>query len=452
MRMPSSTRCCRTSWDAFNATMRKRILLPFLAAVVLLLALRYALEPRRATGLLLARVGTAMGLEISATGVAEYHLRGTPTLVLRDVVAREPGASVPLLRADRIFLSLPWSTLRARGAALAATRLELDGLALDLPALQHWLATRPPSETRLPTLADGLRIRDGSIHNNDWDIDGIQVELPSFVPEAPLHARLRGRYLDPPLTIPVDLGVAIVRPAALVASASTGFAAAGSIVVQRGSDWRLPATMTLSGPLALGGDNLRITPARLGVAAAYEANGSRVPFALGINGPLLFDEAVWLLAPARVVLRGQGEPASDPVPTLDAHGNLALGRRLVLRLQGALAGWPAAWPALPAPLSQSHSPLPFALDYTGTPDLAGIATLQFRRDATEVDARLRLQDMQAWLAADAANPLPPLAATVRAPRLDIGGAQLQGVEIILDDGNLDDGSLDDGSGSPDAAP
>lgn len=418
--------------------MRKRAILVFVAAIALLLALRFLLEPQRATGFLLARIGNAMGLEISASGSAEYHLRGTPTLVLRDVVVREPGASVPLLRADRIFLSLPWSTLRARGAVLDATRIELDAPALDLPALQHWLAGRPPSERRMPSLAEGLRIRDGRIHNNDWDIDRIQVELPLLAPESPLHARLRGRYLDPPLAIPVDLGVAIVRPGALLQSASTGFAAVGRIVVQRGSDWRLPAAVTLSGPLALGRDDLRIAPVRLGAAATFESGDTRIPFSLGVHGPLLFDEAVWLLAPARVVLQGRGNPASGPVPALDARGSLALGRRLVLRLQGELATWPAAWPSLPEPMASSHSRLPLALDYTGSPDLTDIAALRLQRDATSFDARFRLQDLQAWLAGDAKAPLPPLDGHLHAPRLDIAGARLEGVEIELDEPGIHD--------------
>src|SRR3546814_11052871 len=86
---------------------RRRILRGALAlaalAVVVVLALQYALEPQRATRFLLARAGAALGLEITATGVAEYRLRGTPTLVLRDVVASEPGMATPLLRADRIL-------------------------------------------------------------------------------------------------------------------------------------------------------------------------------------------------------------------------------------------------------------------------------------------------------------------------------------------------------------
>ena len=416
------------------------VLVVALVLLALGLALRFALQPQRATHFLLDRIGNSLGLEITASGKAEYRLRGTPQLVLRDVVAREPGAATPLLRAERIFVSLPWSTLRAGGGVLAATRLELDAPVLDLPALQHWLATRPSSARRLPTLSNGLRIRDGSIRNDDWRIDGIDAELPLLAADKPLRARLRGRYLDPPLAIPVDLAVAIVRPGALVDAQATGFATAGKIVVERGGDWRLLATVKLSGPLRLGKDDLRITPARLGVAASYESGDTRLPFAFGAHGPLLFDEAVWTLSPAGVALRGRGAEASTPIPSLDARGSLALGRRLVLRLHGALAGWPQAWPALPAPLGQSRSPLPFALDYVGQPDLSGIAGLQLRRDATRFDGRFRLQDVTAWIAADngTVSPLPPLDGKASAPRIEIAGARLDGVEITIDDPDVPD--------------
>ena len=416
------------------------VLVVALVLLALGLALRFALQPQRATHFLLDRIGKSLGLEITASGKAEYRLRGTPQLVLRDVVAREPGAATPLLRAERIFVSLPWSTLRAGGGVLAATRLELDAPVLDLPALQHWLATRPSSARRLPTLSNGLRIRDGSIRNDDWRIDGIDAELPLLAADKPLRARLRGRYLDPPLAIPVDLAVAIVRPGALVDAQATGFATAGKIVVERGGDWRLLATVKLSGPLRLGKDDLRITPARLGVAASYESGDTRLPFAFGAHGPLLFDEAVWTLSPAGVALRGRGAEASTPIPSLDARGSLALGRRLVLRLHGALAGWPQAWPALPAPLGQSRSPLPFALDYVGQPDLSGIAGLQLRRDATRFDGRFRLQDVTAWIAADngTVSPLPPLDGKASAPRIEIAGARLDGVEITIDDPDVPD--------------
>jgi hypothetical protein len=407
--------------------------------VLLALALHAALEPQRASRFLLDRVGASLGLEIRAAGRAEYRLRGTPVLVVRDVSVREPGATRELLHAGRIMVSVPWSTIRAGGDVLAARRLELDAPQVDLPALQHWLATRPPSkQPQLPTFADGVRIRDGRLGNDDWAIDGIQVDLPRLAAGEAAHPRLRARYLDPPLAIAADLAIAITDPGALLRDARTGFAASGRIDVQRGSDWSLPGWIVLSGPLRFGADELRLQPAHIGVAAQWESGPTRVPFALGAQGPLLFDEAVWQLADASVVLRGRGaEPATDPVPPLRARGQLALGRRLVLRLRGDVASWPRAWPALPAPLDAA-SPMPFVLDYTGTPDLGDVASLALHRGAAALDARFRLADVQAWLSADAANPLPPLDARLRAPLLEIGGARLEGVEATLDAPGVDD--------------
>lgn len=409
-----------------------------IALLLLLLVVRVALPPQRVTGLLLDRVGAALGLEISAGGIGEYRLRGTPSIVLRDVIAREPGAATPLLRVERIFLSLPWSTIRARGAALDITRVELDKPILDLPALQHWLATRPPGETRIPTLRDGLKINDGRIDNDDWRIDRIDVRLPSLAPGQPLVAQVRGRYLDPPTAIPFDFAVALTRP-----GNDAGLAMIGPITIQRDT-WRMPAQLHLSGPLHIGDDDLQIRPARLAISARYESgepsDRTVLPFALGLSGPLLFDDATWTLAPVGVSLRSQG----PSLPDLRAHGALALGRRLVVRLQGRLAAWPDAWPALPPPLGTSESPFPFALDYLGKPDFSSIATLQLRRDATRMDARLRAFDVTTWIdTRNQGSPLPPLDGRVTSPRLDIAGARLEGVQI-----SIDDPALPDVDGSP----
>ncbi len=403
-------------------------------ALLLSLLLHALLEPQRASRFLLDRAGNALGLEIRARGRAEYRLRGTPLLVLRDVSVREPGATRELLHADRLFLSLPWSTIRARGDVLAATRLEADGPRVDLPALQHWLDTRPPSTTpkRLPTFADGVRIRDGRVSGSAWTIDGIQIELPRLAAGEPAHARLRARYVDPPLDIPFDMAISIADPGALLRDARTGFAASGRVTVRRGDEWSLPGWLVLSGPLRIGAGALRLDPARFGIAAQWESGATRVPFALGARGPLIFDQAVWLLADTDVALRGRGAPASDPVPPLRTHGQLALGERLVLRLQGDIARWPQAWPTLPSPLDAATAPMPFALDYTGAPDLGDVAALSLQRDRATLDARLRLAEVQDWLANDAGNPLPPLDAHLRAPLLELDGARLEGVEATFD--------------------
>lgn len=415
-------------------TRRGRILLVLaLVAAALLVALLWLSRPDKVAAIITSRVGTTLGLEITAHGASDYRLRGTPMLVLRDVSVREPGMQAVLLSAQRIHIALPWSTLRAGGDDLVAHRIELDSPRLDLPALQHWLATRPPSEKRLPTLTDGLLIRNGEIANNDWHIDSIHADMPMLYPLRPLRARLRGRYLDAPLSIPVDLAVSLIAPEALVKSGTTGFATYGKVAIERGNDWRMPATITLSGPLRLGEDDLRITPARLGMAANLETSTARVPFALGLHGPLRFDEATWTLAPAGIALRRRDDSESDPIPTLDARGALALGRRLTLQLDGALAQWPQAWPALPVPIGTSRSPLPFALRYDGSPGFDDVASLQLQRDATRFDGRFRLPQVLEWIGQTEGTPLPPLTGTLATPEMEIAGARLEGVEIEFDD-------------------
>lgn len=413
--------------DAAAPPRRRRWRRFFLIATTVLLALAlfggWLLQPEQLVPLILDRTGKALSLEITADADATARLRDRPQLVVRNLVVREPGAKTAMLRADRLLISLPWSSVRSGGEEPTVERLELDAPVLDVPALQAWLAQRPPGEPpKIPTLTDGLRVVDGRIDNGDWRIEGVAIDLPALHPDRPAHARIRGRYLDAPTSIVFDLAVAMTTPAN-----DAGVAVVGPLTLERG-DWRIPATLTLSGPLHLGDDGIAMTPAKFGVSARYVSGDTTLPFALGLHGPLRFDEATWVLAPVGVALRGE-----EPVPAFDAHGALALGRRLAIRLDGALPQWPSSWPALPAPVSNSTSPLPFALRYTGQPDLSDIAELSLRRDATAFDGRFRLYDVLGWIDQTGGAPLPPLDGTLRSPKLEISGATLEGVRIVLDD-------------------
>lgn len=391
--------------------------------VLLAIAGSYLLQPQRASALLLDQVGSALGLRITASGQASYRLRGTPQLVLHDVVAQRPGDATALLRADRVFIAVPWSTIRARGADLTVQRIELDAPILDMPALQRWQATRPASETRIPTLIEGLRITRGRIGNEGWRMDGIDVDLPSLAPGKPLGARLQGRYLDPPTTLGFDLDVALTRPAN-----DAGLAAIGKATLE-GDGWKLPARIHLSGPLRMGDGAVSMVPARIGISAHYLSADSDLPFTLGAAGPLRFDQGVWALDPAASILDGRGV-----IPDATAHGAFALGRRLVLRLHGDIAGWPDAWPALPPPLSASTSPMEFSLDYVGQVDFSEAAALALQRDATTLDARFRLPVVVDWINSGVAgSPLPPLQGHLQTPQVEIAGATLEGVEVEFED-------------------
>lgn len=407
---------------AHRRWLRRLIALVIVFALLSLLT-TWLMQPKQLVPLILSRAGKALSLEITADTDAEVRLRGEPQLLIHRVVVREPGAKTAILRADRLLLALPWSTLRKRGKDPIIKRVEMDVPILDVPALQAWLRKRPPSEeTTIPTLTDGLRINDGHIENDDWRIEDINVDLPSLHPQQPVNARIRGRYLDAPIAIPFDLAVAMSKP-----DNDAGIAVIGPFTVERGH-WRLQASVKLSGPLHLGSDEITMTPATLGVSARYLSGDTSLPFSLGLYGQLRFDEATWRLAPAGVALRGTGA-----MPTLDAHGTLALGRRLALQLDGVLPQWPEAWPALPPPVSTSTSPLPFALRYDGKPDLSEAAGLALRRDAMAFDSRFRLHDVLAWVEQAGGSVLPPLDGHLSAPALEISGAMLEGVEIEFDD-------------------
>src|SRR5690606_33739561 len=203
----------------------RRILLLLCAVALALLALLslvvwIALPPERIVPMVLARVGASMGLEISARGDAATRLGRQPSFVVRDLVVREPGAARPLLRARRLLVSLPWRTIRGLGNPLELARVELDAPVLDVAALQHWLATRPPGDGRLPTLTRGIQVRDGRVEGGSWRIDALALGLPQLRHDSPVRARASGRYVDSTIRAPFNVAATLQRPAS-----GRGFAA-----------------------------------------------------------------------------------------------------------------------------------------------------------------------------------------------------------------------------------
>lgn len=393
-------------------------------ALALLLALRWVSQPGTLAPLLLDRVGDSLGLEITVGGASEYRLRGTPMIQVRDLVVRQPGAATPVLVASRAALSLPWATIRARGADLTLTRIELDSPRVDLAALEAWQATRPPTqESRIPTLADGLGIEDGAVVGAGWSVEELDAQLPALRPRQPVRVRVHGRYVADSLEVPFDLQIAATSMAI-----GSGVAAVGIATVAT-TTWHMPMQVNLSGRSYSGDQGLGLDGLRFGARARYVAGTTRLPFVFGLGGRARYLEGGLDVAPLGLDLRGQ-----DIVPSLAATGQFALGDAMSLRLEGELARWPVAWPALPPPLGQSESPLPFALGYRGDTDLSGLSALQLKLDATRFAGTFRLPAMLEWIdAAAAGTPLPPLQGTLSTPRVEVSGAVLEGVEIRFED-------------------
>jgi hypothetical protein len=190
------------------------------------------------------------------------------------------------------------------------------------------------------------------------------------------------------------------------------------------------------GHLHLDAAPARIDDLRLGTVARFTGSGEPVPFTAGLAGQLRVDDGL-RLHPAGIVLRG-----GDIVPTLDAGGRVAWNDRLAFELDGALARWPGAWPALPAPLGRPRTPVPISLTYAGPIDLSGASALRARHADTSVDVAFVLPILLAWNdARDAGSPLPPLTGALRTRRIEIAGATLEGVELVIEDDPLDADAL-----------
>ncbi|KRB02299.1 hypothetical protein [Lysobacter sp. Root690] len=403
---------------------RRKLLIVAALLLLALIALRWVSRPSQVSWIVLGQAGKALGLEITASGASEYRLRGTPMLEVRDLVAREPGAATPLLRAERVYLSLPWSTIRAAGAALDVERVELDAPQLDIAALQRWLATRPPSSEplRLPSLSDGLRVTRGRVAGAGWSIDDIAIDVAELHPDRPLRGRLQGRVQSSGVQVPFDLAATLQRPAA-----ARGLGLAGRVAVDA-KDWNLPMRIRLGALLHAGDDGLGLDRMRLAAQARYLAGDTDLPFAFGLFAPLRYRDGEVSLAPLGAAVRGAGV-----IPNFDAAGRFAFGDTMQLHLDGRLAAWPEAWPALPPPLGQSQSPLPFVLDYRGAADFSGDTALRLSRDQTRFDGRFRLPQMLQWVDAGAQGALlPPLSGTLSTPKIEVSGASLEGVEIQIE--------------------
>ena len=396
------------------------------AGIVLLLAALAAallLQPQRLAHLVLDGVGDGFDLDIAFDGEARYRLRGTPLLEVHGLVVRRPDDGQPLLRAERALVSLPWSSVRERSAPLMIHRIELDAPVLDLPRLQAWLAARPRGDGALPTLSDGLAVRDGRVLGKGWELQDLALELPRLAADEPLSATARGRLaMAPPLAIAFDLRLAATRPAS-----GAGASARGALDIEHG-DWRIPATVVASGPLHAGDGVLRVAPLRFGSVGEFRGQGAPLPFALGLHGPLRLRDGTWTLVPATVALRG-----GDVVPDFDARGRAALGPALVVELDGRLPRWPRGWPALPPPLDAPDQPSEVALAYAGRSDLSDPLRLRMRRGGASGEARGRVADVFAWVdAAATGSPLPPLDMRASVPRLEVAGAVVEGLELTIE--------------------
>lgn len=342
------------------------------------------LEPNRLTALVLERAGTSLGLELTIDGTPEYALRPEPRLVLPKLTVRQPGAAAPLLTADVAEISLPWDTLLG-SETLVITRIALQRPALSLAALADWQATRPQTPFELPTLTEGVHVRNGSVLGDDWRLDALRLELPELRNSLPVSAEAAGRFTRAETIVDFDI-TADLGSAGL--ASDYAFAGKGRL---RGQSLDVPWVLASDGRFDAGGDTVGLDVATL-------------------------------------VLTSQ-----SPLPSLDASGEVRFGDTVTARLNGTIKAWPEGWPALPAPLSGSTSPLAYTLAYAGPDDFSAPVALGVVRDQTRFSGGFVVAELTAWIDTAGASPLPPLVGTLSTPSLEVAGATLEGLTLQIEE-------------------
>ncbi|HAI60135.1 MAG TPA: hypothetical protein DCM32_09710 [Xanthomonadaceae bacterium] len=320
----------------------------------------------------------------------------------------------PLLLLLIAVLSAPWWFDARRVATLALTRVDaatgLDWSFAGEPELR-W---RPQPWLALP----GLTVRDAEgrtlVH-----AERLELALP--------WSTLRGE------TRRIE-AIAITAPIIDLEAALAWWNA------QPPGDGTLPVLdgLTLAGGRVLwaGGrvDDIQLDLTRFAVGEPMrlEASG-RVRLLPSLRAPFevaLRIDATPQAAPLRLESVGLALSGSGPVPRATAGGRLQFDP-WQLALEGEIAAWPEAWPALPPALAAGTAPLAFSLSQSGHTALAAATSIRLRREGAEAEARLVPADLLAWHADDAASPLPPVRGRATAPRVVIDGVILEGVSIEL---------------------
>lgn len=172
------------------------LLLPGLA-IAAALGLRALLHPDRISAFLLHQAQQATGLELTLDRPADVGLWPDLHVQLTGLSARGPGATRPLLRAERIEAALPWSMLRSQDITLLGLRLVSPRL--DLSALREFLDrgenVGPPSPMRIPTLDAPLEVRDGRIEGDGWTLNKLDLTLPALREGARIDLTARAEWL-----------------------------------------------------------------------------------------------------------------------------------------------------------------------------------------------------------------------------------------------------------------
>lgn len=122
--------------------------------------------------------------------------------------------------------------------------------------------------------------------------------------------------------------------------------------------------------------------------------------------------------------------ANPDLPALTAHGKAQFGDPIVLDLQGRVDSIPAAWPALPG--FDYARPLSFALTARSTDHAALDVTIELEQSGNHIRLRGDPERVRSTFANTQGSPLPAIEGEWKATSMQIGGVQLQGLEIRIE--------------------
>lgn len=341
------------------------------------------LEPNRLTAIVLQKAGESLQLKLRFEGQPDYALKPEPRLLIPNLSVSAADGKV-FLFAKRAEISLPWSTITGDDPVI--TRIELEQPKLDLPGLRTWLATRPAKPFELPTLTKGLEIIDGTVTDDGYSINKLVLKLPHLKTGDPAKMASSGTFTQGNTEIAFVMELGAKTPG-------------------------LESDFTLHG------------------TGALKQSPEPLKFQLHSDGHYVSADSIFSLDSRALKFVGV-----SPLPELDGKGRFSLDEQLRLDFDGILVKWPKAWPALPQPLAVNTEKLPLRISYTGKTDFSDPVSLIVTREPTQLQASLRVDELQEWIEVEDGSPVPPINGTLRTPSMDFDGVELQGVEIEVSDG------------------
>jgi hypothetical protein len=152
------------------------------------------LDASRVAVIVLGEARKATDLDWRIDG--EPQLRWRPTLWLRlPGLTAHDREGARLLRAERLDVAVPWSTLR--GGALQVSALELEAPDIDVEATWRWWQAQPDTPGHpLPQL-EGLELKRGTLRWPGQQISGFDLRLPRFVPGEASRLTASGQWHAP---------------------------------------------------------------------------------------------------------------------------------------------------------------------------------------------------------------------------------------------------------------